>query len=341
MMWKSALAIGLTSSTALLGQSGSAPLPSRLSDFLTRQAGLTAIEQAPLLQGEPVTLVLEAAAPQEVAVFGAVWVKAPISRYVAAVQDIEQMERGGSFRITKRISSPPRLEDFDQLTLTEQDILDLQACKVGSCDVKLGEEALARIQKEINWAAPSAAADVQRLFRRLVFEYVSAYLEGGNARLPVYRDSEQPTSVAKEFASMIDGMPSLDEYLPGVRPYLLEFPKVTLPKSTSFLYWQDAQFGLKPTIRISHLTIAQQETHVAVVSKMLYATHYFWTAIELRVLVPDPPRGEGFWFASVNRSRSDGLTGLTGTLIRVAVQREVEKGMEGSLRVMKARLEAP
>jgi hypothetical protein len=107
------------------------------------------------------------------------------------------------------------------------------------------------------------------------------------------------------------------------------------------LYWQDAQFGLKPTIRISHLTIAQQETHVAVVSKMLYATHYFWTAIELRVLVPDPPRGEGFWFASVNRSRSDGLTGLTGTLIRVAVQREVEKGMEGSLRVMKARLEAP
>jgi hypothetical protein len=341
MMWKSALAIGLISSTALFGQSGPGPLPPRLSDFLQRQAGLTETEQAPLLQGEPVTLVLEAAAPQEVAVFGAVWVRAPIARYVAAVQDIEQMERGGSFRITKRISSPPRLEDFDQLTLTEQDVLDLKACKVGSCDIKLGEEALARIQKEINWAAPSATADVQRLFRRLAFEYVNGYLEGGNARLPVYRDAQQPTSVAREFASMIDGMPSLNEFLPGVRPYLLEFPKVTLPKSTSFLYWQDAQFGLKPTIRISHVTIAQQETHVAVVSKMIYATHYFWTAIELRVLVPDLPRGEGFWFASVNRSRSDGLTGLTGTLLRVAVQREVEKGMEGSLRAMKARLEAP
>jgi hypothetical protein len=63
---------------------------------------------------------------------------------------------------------------------------------------------------------------------------------------------------------------------------------------------------LKPTIRIKHLTIAEQPTHVDVVSKMLYASHYFWTAIELRVMVPDAARGEGFWFATVNRSRSDG-----------------------------------
>ena len=87
---------------------------------------------------------------------------------------------------------------------------------------------------------------------------------------------------------------------------------MTLPNADSFLYWQSAKFGLKPTIRINHLTIADEQTHVVVVSKMLYASHYFWTAIELRVLVPDPARGEGFWFVNVNQSRSDGLERLYG-----------------------------
>jgi hypothetical protein len=72
---------------------------------------------------------------------------------------------------------------------------------------------------------------------------------------------------------------------------------------------------------------------------MLYATHYFWTAIELRVLVPDASRGEGFWFASVSQSRSDGLSGFTGSLIRGKVRGEAEKGMLAVLRTMKARLE--
>ena len=74
---------------------------------------------------------------------------------------------------------------------------------------------------------------------------------------------------------------------------------------------------------------------------MLYASHYFWTAIELRVLVPDPARGPGFWFASVNRSRSDGLSGFTGTLIRGKVRGEAEKGMLAVLKSTKKGLEQP
>ena len=55
---------------------------------------------------------------------------------------------------------------------------------------------------------------------------------------------------------MVDRMPSLTEYLPDLKRYLLEYPKASLPKEESFLYWQNAKFGLKPTIRINHLTIA-------------------------------------------------------------------------------------
>jgi hypothetical protein len=74
---------------------------------------------------------MDADPASEVAVFGAVWVNAPIAPYVAAVRDIEQFEKGENFRVTKKISSPPRLEDFAALKLPPEDIADLRNCRVG------------------------------------------------------------------------------------------------------------------------------------------------------------------------------------------------------------------
>jgi hypothetical protein len=332
-------ALSLWPDATSLRAQGQPSLPARFDSYIKAHVKLTAGEYQQLLAGQPVTQRLETDPAKEVAIFGAVWVKAPMARYLSAVKDIESFEKGENFLVTKRISSPPRLEDFDQLTLSPDDIADLRACKVGDCEVKLGETALTRIQKDTDWSKPNAAADVDRSMRRLAHEYVTGYLEGGNSRLAVYRDAQRPTFVAQEFAGMIDRMPEMTSYLPDLKKYLLDYPKVTLPNAESFLYWQNARFGLKPTIRINHLTMANQQTHAVVVSKMLYASHYFWTAIELRVLVPDPARGEGFWFANVNRSRSDGLDGWVGTLIRGKVQGEAEEGMRAALAITKTRME--
>ena len=337
----SAALIGLALASAQSAGKQGKPtgMPPRLSDYITRHVKPSPDKQAQLLKGQPVTQLLEADPSTEVSVFGAVWVNAPVSRYIAAVKDIEQFEKGENFLVTKRISTPPRLEDFAALKLSPDDVADLRTCKVGSCELKLGEPGLRRIRNEIDWSKPTVKADVEMLFRRFGLEYVNGYLEGGNARLAVYRDSSRPTFVSKEFSAMIDRMPALTEYLPPIKQYLLGFPKASLPKSESFLYWQDVKFGLKPTIRINHLTIAEEPTHAVVVSKMLYASHYFWTAIELRVLAPDP--GGGFWYASVNRSRSDGLSGFVGSLLRGKVRTESEEGMQAALRGTKARLERP
>ena len=320
------------------GQSAPA-LPGLLESYVTKVVKPTAAQRKAIFTGQPLTKLLEADPSQEVSVFGMVWVKAPTARYVAAIRDIERFEQGENFRFTKKVSSPPRLDDFAQLSLPDDDLADLQSCRVGSCELKLSEASLNQVRKEIDWSKPTAKADTERLARRLMLNYINGYLEGGNARLATYRDSDRPTFVGAEFKSMVDRMPSLSEYLPDLKNYLLNYPKVSLPKSDSFIYWQEANFGLKPTIRINHLTIAETPTHVAVASKMLYASHYFWTAIELRVLVPDPARGEGFWFASVNRSRSDGLSGFVGRLIRGKVRGEAEKGMQAALSITKTMME--
>ena len=44
---------------------------------------------------------------------GGIWVDTPDKRYADALQDIENFERGGGFRVTKRISRASTLEDFD------------------------------------------------------------------------------------------------------------------------------------------------------------------------------------------------------------------------------------
>ncbi len=313
--------------------------PQRLGEYITKFVKLTPAQQTQLASGQPVTKLLDSDPAKEVSVFGAVWVNASMSRYVDAMRDIEQFEKGPNFRVTKKISNPPRPEDFVQLTVPDEDVRDLKTCKVGACELKLNQETIERVRKEVNWSKPTARADVEKLARSIALEYVKGYLEGGNTRLAVYRDGDRPTFVSDEIASMIDRMPELTEFLPDLKHYLLDFPKTTLANGESFVYWQEASFGLKPTIRMNHVVITQQPTHVAVASKMLYASHYFWTALELRVLVPDPARGKGFWFVSVNRSRSDGLTGFVGRMIRGKVRGEAEQGMTAVLRATKVMLE--
>jgi hypothetical protein len=128
--------------------------------------------------------------------------------------------------------------------------------------------------------------------------------------------------------------------MPDLRDYLLRYPAVTLANSTDFLYWQEASFGLKPTIRINHVVIQDRPGETVIASKMLYASHYFWTALERRMLVPDPSRGKGFWLMTLNRSRSDGLSGFVGRVVRSRVRSEALRGTIALLTVEKNAIES-
>lgn len=335
------LAIAVSLSPLLLTAGSAAPgFPPSMERFIAAAAPLTPAERQMLLAGKPVGKLLEDADPgKEVAVFGAVWMSGAPSDYIRWLKDIEHFESGEAFRITKRISDPPRLEDFDRMDIPDDDFSDLRTCKVGDCSLKLSETSLVKLRSQIDWNKPTAKADVEKLLRRAAFEYVSGYREGGNDRLAVYRDSEHPKFVAQEFRSMVGHLPGLAT-MPDLRDYLLKYPAVMLPNSSNFLYWQEAAFGLKPTVRITHVVIQDRPGETVIASKMLYASHYFWTALERRVVTPDPSRGKGFWLMTLNRSRSDGLSGFTGRIIRGRVRSEALKGTIALLQVEKAALES-
>jgi hypothetical protein len=339
-IWITLASVALTAAT-LTSQNKEPELPPRLDSYLAKQVGLSSRERERLRRGGPVARLFDVDEVSEVSVVGAIWINAPIRRYVEALEDIERFESGPAFRVTRRIGEPPDPGDFADWRLPQQDVEDLRRCRVGDCNVKLTEGAIKRLQAEVNWSAPDARAAVDALIRQFALEYVKGYLAEGNKHLAEYRDKSRPRSVAQEFSEMIDQMPELAIFMPEMREYLLAYPDVSLPDSTSFLYWQETAFGLKPTIRISHLTIREGPNDTVVASKMLYASHYFWSAVELRMLLPDPSRGPGFWYVIVNRSRSDGLRGLTGLFVRPRVRSRARDGALAVLRSTKRNLEQP
>ena len=292
-----------------------------------------------LKSGQMVSKILDSNSDQEVAVAGAVWIDAPVSKGVQAMKDIEHLERGNGFLVTKRISNPPRLEDFSALELPEEDVKDLKKCRPGDCDVKLGEDAINRINMEIDWSKPTATADLNKLMRQLSLEYVTAYQRGGNKELAVYRSKKRPASVAEEFTAMIGEMRALRQREPALHQYLLNYPKARLPNATSFFYWHKVDFGLKPTIRINHVVITETPQRAIAATKQIYASHYFLTALEIRELTPDPSRGQGFWFVDVSRGRSSSLAGTKGKIIRGRAEKESLKGLDEGMEATKSLLE--
>jgi hypothetical protein len=113
------------------------------------------------------------------------WINAPVRRHVEAVQNIEDFERGPAFKVTKRISEPPQIENFDRMQFSDEDVSDLQECRPGNREVKLGNAALQKLRSAVDWSAPIAKAAVNTAMRHIALDYVKGYLESGNERLAV------------------------------------------------------------------------------------------------------------------------------------------------------------
>ncbi len=312
---------------------------------LKEHAGLSDQDLDALDKGEVVSKVLETNVDNEVAVFGAVWIEAPISDFIERQKNIEAFEGGDQVLGIKKLSDPPKLTDFSTMTFPEDDLRALSNCEVGNCDVKADAESLARIQADVDWKAPNAFDRANGLIHSMLLEGVHAYLKGGNSALGEYRDKKRPTYLKKEFEGLIANSPYLLQFDPQFHDYLLNYPKVELPGAEGFIYWSKVQFGLKPTVRLSHVVIYPRGGDVAdvvIASKMLYASHYFHSGLELKYLVKDSsrPSATGFYLISVNRSRSDGLTGFFGGIVKRTGQSRARDGLAAALAASKKLFES-
>ena len=285
-------------------------------DDILRKLGFSVADVRALHGGAAVVKRLETPVRQELAYVGVVYVDAPIERFVERFRDIEQFASVPGTLQIGRFNTPPRLGDLASLTLPAKDLEALPRCHPGDCEVKLSAAAMTRFKQQVKWSAPTAARQANEVAREMLLELVRGYQVNGTAALGQYNDDDTPLSVAEQFALLTSGG-QLPIPVPALMSYLDEYPRGRPPGAEDFFYWAIVDFGLKPTIRVNHVTIyplaasPSAGAAYAIAIKQLYASHYFHTTLELRFLVPDNrPGRRGFYLVSFTRSRSDGMTGF-------------------------------
>ena len=318
-----------------------------VDDLLRRKMRFSAADLRSLDAGAAVVKSLETPVRQELAHFGVVYIQAPQQRFIERFRDIERFESGPGIPQIGRFSVVPQLQDLASLTLPVEDVQALRTCRPGDCDMKLPAAAMSRFRNQVNWSSPDAARDANAIARDMILELVRRYQANGNDALGHYDDDGDPLSVAEQFRALLPSGDLLPAPVPALIAYLENYPRSRPAGAEDFFYWSVVDFGLKPTIRANHVTIyplsGSSSANVAYVIaiKQLYASHYFHSTLELRFLVGDDrrPGRQGFYLVSITRSRNDGMTGFTGSLLRPIVSRRSRNAVGRYLEHVKRQVE--
>jgi hypothetical protein len=316
-------------------------LPAGLARTLIDRFGLTPVERGTIGGIYEAVVSLPSTSPDGIAARGAIAIEAHPEAYLAWAEAGPEFDIGSSVQAVRQLSTPPRLSDFDTLVLSKDDLRELQRCRPHACAMQLDESSIARIAA-IEWRQPDAAARANAIVREMMFGIAARYASSGDAALLQYHDSTHPTDVRAEFDAI-----AAEEAAAGAMPSeLLAFlrgrPGATLPRASSYLYWTTSAFGLKPTTRLNHTVVYRgggDGVAGIVTTKMLYASHYFHGGLDVRYVVADPASPGRFALLIVTRTRSDGLTGLTGAVIGDSIRRKGIQALRKYLRFTKDTVE--
>ena len=105
--------------------------------FFREYVGLNDDQIATIRSGKALARVLESRTPDEVFVFGAVYVGSTPEKYVKLASNIDSLRKLPNYLAIQEFSDPPQLSDLDGFTLEEQDVQELKKCKPGHCEVQL------------------------------------------------------------------------------------------------------------------------------------------------------------------------------------------------------------
>jgi hypothetical protein len=317
-----------------------------LDKFLKEFVGLNDVQIETVHHGKPIATVLDSPTPDQVFVFGTIYIDAAPEKYLQLATDLNSLRKLPGYLAIQKFSDPPQLSDLREFTIEPEDFKELKNCKPGDCEVQLPSEAMEQFQKSVNWSAADAASQADRLAQQMALQALAAYQKGGNVALGVYRDKDHPTRVADTFQGLLGRFRSLPVYLPEVNRILTDYPSATLPNSHSEFYWEKVNFGLKPTLRvvqqITYRGGSPADRAYAIALKQVYASHYFQTALDLTVCIRDVtrPKERGFYLITTKASQQAGLSGFKGGLVRKVAVSKTRSSLEDTLVAIKQKLEA-
>ena len=77
------------------------------------------------------------------------------------------------------------------------------------------DDAMDEFRTRINWSAPDAHEQANRLTKKLASRVCKQYDQGGNAALGTYRDKNNPAAVERAFQSLSAGRKRFPSIFPN------------------------------------------------------------------------------------------------------------------------------
>jgi hypothetical protein len=325
-------------SAVLLGNNARQATAAREVHDLLKQLGLSDGDLSLLERGEPLARVLDTDRRQ-VGVAGAVRVRSSRDRLLARFRDLSYLARSDMVLALGEFSTPPSADDMRGLTFEEHDLNSVRDCEPGDCGVRLPQDSLAIMIRDVNWRGPAWRDEVTRNWKRALAAYAGAYAAGGDAALAEYRNREEPLKMQEEFAILRKDSATFDTAAPELMRVVRDYPRASAAAVEHILYWSKESFGLRPVVSVTHRIVHAPagSTRAAVAAKQIYATHYFDAGLGFTLIVED---AGVTYLVQVNRIRTRSLNSIFRAMVRSTVQRRSREGVEKMLRGMKAAAEA-
>jgi hypothetical protein len=328
----SAGAVILGAVTPVRAQAAAAPS----SVFLRKVIQLDDRQLAAVDRGDVVAKLLPTKDKPEIAVFGIVKTAGTPEDLLRLARDIKKFRQVPQIPEMGLFSSPPRVEDLQELDYPPADLDALRRCRPGSCDVKLGTDALAQVAK-MNWAAKDAEAQAIALMNRMMVDFVKTYRSDGTDAMGSIMDKSAPKSRTQEYRTLLANSPYLPEYVKEFHDYLLDYPHGTLADAEDVLYWAKDDFGLKPVVSLYHLTLHKTAKGALISNKLLASSHFLNAGLEILAGVP-AANGQGLYLMSLYRTRIDPPTGMLSSVLMGKIRGGIQTALEANLKLARERM---
>jgi hypothetical protein len=301
---------------------------------LSLKAAFTAEDFYALDQGRRVVKLLPVVDKCEVAICGVVPLHGSPPEIAKTFQHTLAQQNAKSLLASGRFRNPPSLADVVTLTLENRDIEDLRRCVVGDCKLKLSAGMIGRFQTEVDWNRADYRVQATAVFRKMLVEYVRDYLARGNLALIAYSDQDPTVQVYEEQKSLLQSLVYINDFAPEFAAYLRDFPATKRADVHDVVTWAKIKFGLKPVIFITHIATYEPSTDwprkVLIVSRQIYANHYFDSSLALSVALHLPTTDgsmKGYLFYA-NHTRADALDGSFSKMKRSIARTEAERSLK-------------
>jgi hypothetical protein len=291
--------------------------------------------------GTPIVRFLQATG-HEVGAFTAIALPpvVTVDRAAAWMRRVELLRENRYIIATQRLSTPPRLEDFDRLIVDDQDLDEIRRCVPGRCGVKLSAADLQTLTAIARNGGSEWKPRLQQGFREMLLRRVQTFSAGGLAALDDLVDKKRRASPAAAFAPLVEHTVFLAERTPDLARRLQHCPNAPRAGSESFMYWSKERLGGKPVITVTHVELMPargQHAPLLMVGTQIYASHYLDASLTVTAFLRDERASRGY-FVYLHRSSVDFLGGFWGGLARSIIESKVRKDGPAILARVRERL---